>query len=49
LWLRSIRQDLDRLAQHVESVVGNRIEIDHALERFGAIERHPGIKKNLAA
>jgi hypothetical protein len=47
--LLSIRRDVDRLAQNVENIVGYRVEIDHALQRIGATERHLQIKKNMAA
>jgi hypothetical protein len=30
-------------------VIGYRKEIDHALERISAIEKHPGISKKIAA
>jgi chromosome segregation ATPase len=41
--LSSIRRDLDELAAKVENVIGYRKEIDHALERIAAIEKHLGI------
>jgi septation ring formation regulator EzrA len=47
--LRSIRRDLDDLQEEVENVSGFRKEIDHALERIAAIERHLGIDKKIAA
>ena len=43
--LTSIRRDLDRLAESVANVIGYRKEIDHALERISAIEKHLGIEK----
>ena len=47
--LRQIRRDLDNLAAKVENIIGYRKEIDHALERIAAIERHLGINKKIAA
>jgi predicted nucleic acid-binding Zn-ribbon protein len=47
--LKSIRRDLDDLREKVENVVGFRKEIDHALERITAIEKHLGIGKKIAA
>src|ERR1700674_5787988 len=38
--LKSIRRDLDDLREKVENVIGFRKEIDHALERIRAIEKH---------
>ena len=46
--LRSIRRDLDDLREKVENVVGFRTEIDHALERVAAMEKHLGIDKRIA-
>ena len=46
--LKSIRDELDDLTQKVENVIGFRKEIDHALERIGAIEKHLGINKKIA-
>ena len=46
--LKSIRRDLDDLREKVENVIGQK-EIDHALERIAAIERHLGINKKIAA
>ncbi len=42
--LKAIRRDLDDLMEKFENVSGYRKEIDHALERIAAIERHLGIK-----
>ena len=47
--LKSIRRDLDDLRKKVENVIGFQKEIDHALERIGAIEKHLGINKKIAA
>jgi hypothetical protein len=47
--LKSIRHDLDDLREKVENVIGFQKEIDHALERIAAIEKHLGINKKIAA
>jgi predicted RNase H-like nuclease (RuvC/YqgF family) len=47
--LRAMRRDLDDLREEVENVLGFRKEIDHALERIAAIEKHLGINKKIAA
>jgi hypothetical protein len=47
--LKSIRRDLDDLREKVENVIGFQKEIDHALERIAAIEKHLGIAKKIAA
>jgi septal ring factor EnvC (AmiA/AmiB activator) len=47
--LKSIRRDLEDLREKVENVSGFQKEIDHALERIAAIEKHLGINKKLAA
>jgi len=47
--LKSIRRDLDDLKEKVENVIGFQKEIDHALERIAAIEKHLGINKKIAA
>ena len=47
--LKQIRRDLYELADKVENIGGYRKEIDHALERIAAIERHLGIKRKTAA
>ncbi len=47
--LASIRCDLDRLTANSENMVGYRKEIDYALERIAAIEKHLGIEKKIAA
>ena len=46
--LRQIRRDLYELADKVENIGGYRKEIDHALERIAAIERHLGINRKIA-
>ena len=38
--LKSIRRDLNDLMEKFENVSGFRKEIDHALERIAAIEKH---------
>jgi peptidoglycan hydrolase CwlO-like protein len=47
--LKSIRLDLDDLKAKVENVSGFRKEIDHALDRIAAIEKHLGLDKKIAA
>jgi phage shock protein A len=47
--LKAIRRDLYELADKVENISGYRKEIDHALDRIAAIEKHVGIKTKLAA
>jgi septation ring formation regulator EzrA len=47
--LRSIGRELDDLSEKYENVSGFRKEIDHALERVAAIEKHLGIDKKIAA
>ncbi len=47
--LKSIHHDLDDLMEKFENVTGFRKEIDHALERVAAIERHLKLAKDTAA
>jgi len=47
--LKQIRRDLYELAEKVENVTGYRKEIDHALGRIAAIERHLGMNKKITA
>jgi predicted nucleic acid-binding Zn-ribbon protein len=47
--LKSIRRDLDDPREKVENVSGFQKEIDHALERIAAIEKHLGLDKKIAA
>jgi chromosome segregation ATPase len=47
--LKSIRRDLDDLGGKFENIIGFLKEIDHALERIAAIEKHLGINKKIAA
>ena len=44
-----IKGDLSKLTDQVENITGYRKEIDHALERIAAIERHLGIERKMAA
>ncbi len=47
--LKSIRGDLDDLVEKFENVSGFRKEIDHALDRIAAIEKHLGLDKKITA
>ncbi len=47
--LKQIRRDLYELADKADNILGYRKEIDHALERIAAIERHLGINRKTAA
>jgi hypothetical protein len=47
--LKSIRRDLDDLREKVENVSGFQKEIDHALRRIAAIEKHLGLDEKIAA
>ena len=47
--LTSIRHDLEALIGKVDNIVGLPKEIDHALERIAAIEKHVGIERKIAA
>jgi septation ring formation regulator EzrA len=47
--LKSIRRDLNDLADKVDNISGYRREIDHALERIAEIESHLGIAKRSTA
>jgi hypothetical protein len=47
--LKSIRDEFDDLTEKPENVSGFRKEIDHALGRIAAIEKHLGINKKIAA
>ena len=38
--LKSIRSELNDLTEKVDNILGYRKEIDHALERIAAIEKH---------
>ena len=43
--LRILRVELDHLREKVDNIIGFRVEIDHALDRIAAIEKHLGIAK----
>jgi predicted nucleic acid-binding Zn-ribbon protein len=45
--LKSIRRDIDDLKARVENVSGFQKEIDHALERIAATEKHLGLHKKI--
>lgn len=47
--LASIRRDLDDLQKKVDNATGFSREIDHALGRIAAIEKHLGIKREVSA
>jgi hypothetical protein len=47
--LISIRRDLNTLQETAANIAGLPKEIDHALERIAAIEKHLGIEKKIAA
>ena len=47
--LTSIRRDIKALTGKVDNILGLPKEIDHALERIAAIEKHLGIEKKIAA
>ena len=47
--LTRVHRDLHELGEKVENILGYRKEIDHALERIAAIERHIGIERKIAA
>jgi hypothetical protein len=47
--LADIRRGLDDLRSRVANIIGYEKEIDHALERIAAIEKHLGIEKRIAA
>ena len=47
--LADIRRDLDDLRSRVANIIGYGKEIDHALERMAAIEKHLGIENKIAA
>jgi hypothetical protein len=45
----SIHRELEAIKQELKNVAGFDKEIDHALERIAAIEKHLGIEKKIAA
>jgi hypothetical protein len=47
--LKAIRRELNDLSKKVENISGFWKEIDHALGRIAAIEKHLGIDKKIAA
>jgi septal ring factor EnvC (AmiA/AmiB activator) len=47
--LRDIRECLDALEAGVQSMSGFAKEIDHLLQRVSAIEKHLGIRQDIAA
>jgi hypothetical protein len=47
--LKVIRRDLNEVTEEVQNISGYRREIDHALERIGAIEKHLGVERKIAA
>lgn len=47
--LAGIRRDLDALKERVGDMSGYSKESDHLVERVRAIEKHLGIKRQLAA
>jgi uncharacterized membrane protein len=47
--LKALRDDLDALREQVQNITGYRKEIDHALDRIAAIERHLGVGRKTAA
>ncbi len=44
-----IRRDFEEMKSRVANVTGYGKEIDHALERIAAIEKHLGIERKIAA
>jgi uncharacterized coiled-coil DUF342 family protein len=47
--LADIRRELDDLSERFGNIRGYRKEIDYALERIAAIEKHLGIERKIAA
>jgi hypothetical protein len=45
----SIHRELESIKEQLKNVAGFGKEIDHALERIAAIEKHLGIDKKIAA
>ena len=45
----SIHRELEAIKEQLKNVAGFGKEIDHALERIAAIEKHLGISKKIAA
>ena len=46
--LALIRRDLEALTDKIDNIIGLPKEIDHALERIAAIEKHVGLGKKIA-
>ena len=44
-----VRRDVEELKSRADNSAGYSKEIDHALERIAAIEKHLGIEKKIAA
>ena len=47
--IKSIRERLDTLESAVQNISGYAKEIDHLIERVSAIEKHLGLRANIAA
>ena len=47
--LADVRRDVEELKSRADNSAGYSKEIDHALERIAAIEKHLGIEKKIAA
>ena len=47
--MKDIRARLDALESAVKNIAGFAKEIDHLIERVGAIEQHLGLRANIAA
>ena len=47
--LALIRRDLEALTDKIDNIIGLPKEIDHALERIAAIEKHVGLSKKIVA
>jgi hypothetical protein len=45
----SVHRELESIKEQLTNVIGYRKEIDHALERIAAIEKHLGITEKTAA
>jgi len=45
----SVHRELETIKEQLKNVAGFGKEIDHALERIAAIEKHLGIEKKIAA
>ena len=47
--VKAIRTELDELKERFDNITGYRKEIDYALERIAAIEKHLGIERKITA